>query len=127
MKTERKYLDEFEMSLLEKYGIKILKKKYDVSDLLDMLPKKWKEGNKRDRNESWNGIRIEYDYGTSEWTCTTPHWFYGGACGVVTWNIVRGDTLVECLLRAVLTLASKGDRQYLKKTYVVEDWKYSEN
>ena len=127
MKTERKYLDEFEMSLLEKYGIKILKKKYDVSDLLDMLPKKWKEGNKRDRNESWNGIRIEYDYGTSEWTCTTPHWFYGGACGVVTWNTVSGETLVECLLGAVLTLASKGERQYLKKTYVVEDWKYSEN
>ena len=43
MKTERKYLDDFEMSLLEKYGIKILKKRYDVSDLLDMLPKKWKE------------------------------------------------------------------------------------
>lgn len=126
MKTERKYLDEFEMSLLEKYGIKILKKKYDVSDLLDMLPKKWKEGNKRDRNESWNGIQIEYDYGTSEWTCTTPHWFYGGACGVVTWNTVRGATLLECLLGAVLTLAKKGDRRYLKKTYVVEDWKYSE-
>lgn len=90
MKAERKYLDKFEMSLLEKYGIKILKKKYDVSDLLDMLPKRWKEGNKRDRNESWNGIRIEYDYSASEWTCTTPYWFYGGACGVVKWNTVRG-------------------------------------
>ena len=38
MAKERKYLDEFEMGLLEKYGIKILKKKYDVLDLLDMLP-----------------------------------------------------------------------------------------
>ena len=46
MKTERKYLNEWEMSLLEKYGIKMLKKKYDVCDLLDILPKRWKEGNK---------------------------------------------------------------------------------
>jgi len=53
-------------------------------------------------------------------------WIFGGACGVVTWNTVRGATLLECLLGAVLTLAKKGDRRYLKKTYVVEDWKYSE-
>jgi len=32
--------------------------------------------------------------------------------------------LVECLLNAVLTLARRGHREYLKKTYVVEDWKY---
>ena len=41
MTRERKYLDKFEMGLLEKYGIKILKKKYDIGDLLSMLPKKW--------------------------------------------------------------------------------------
>ena len=54
MKKERKYLDEFEMGLLEKSGIKRLKKKYDVNDLLDMLPKRWKEGNKENHDE--NGI-----------------------------------------------------------------------
>ena len=124
MKKERKYLDEFEMSLLEKYGIKRLKKKYDVNDLLDMLPKQWKEGNKKNHDESWCSIQISWDYGMREWHCTTPYWFWGGACVKATWNDVRGDTLVECLLNAVLTLARRGYREYLKKTYVVEDWKF---
>lgn len=48
MKTERKYLEE--------YGIKRLKKKYDVNDLLDMLPKRWKEGSKKNKDEHWESI-----------------------------------------------------------------------
>ena len=51
MARERKYLDEFEMNLLEKYGIKRLKKKYDVIDLLDILPKQWKEGTKEENSQ----------------------------------------------------------------------------
>lgn len=117
MATERKYLDEFEMSLLEKYGIKILKKKYDVLDLLAMLPKRWKE------YDNWVTINFWWDEGMREWHCTTPYWFFEGACVRATWNDVRGDTLLTCLLNAVLTLA-KRDRGFLSKTYVVEDWKY---
>jgi len=83
MAKERKYLDEFEMSLLEKYGIKILKKKYDVLDLLDMLPKRWKE------YDNWTSIQIWYEYGMNEWHCTTPYWFFEGACVRATWNDVR--------------------------------------
>lgn len=67
MKKERKYLDEFEMGLLEKYGIKILKKKYDVLDLLDMLPKRWKE------YDNWVTINFWWDDGMREWHCTTPY------------------------------------------------------
>lgn len=124
MKTERKYLDEFEMSLLEEYGIKRLKKKYDANDLLDMLPKQWKEGNKENHDECWCSIQIWWDYGMREWNCTTPYWFWEGACVKATWNNVRGETLVQCLLNAVLTLAKRGYREYLKKTYVVENWKF---
>lgn len=115
--AERKYLDEFEMGLLENYGIKILKKKYDVNDLIEILPKKWKE------YDNWVGIEITYDWSMNEWHCTTPWWFTGGACVISTWNYVKGDTLLVCLLNAVLTLA-KRDRRYLSKKYVVEDWKY---
>ena len=125
MAKERKYLDEFEMSLLEKYGIKRLKKKYDVNDLLDILPKRWKEGNKENHDENWITIQFWWDDGMREWHCTTPYWFFEGACVKATWNDVRGDTLVECLLEAVLTLAKRGFyRDYLRKTYVVENWKY---
>ena len=124
MKKERKYLDEFEMGLLEKSGIKRLKKKYDVNDLLDMLPKRWKEGNKENHDENWVTIQFWWDDGMREWHCTTPYWFFEGACVKATWNDVRGDTLVLCLLNAVLTLARRGHREYLKKTYVVEDWKF---
>lgn len=125
--AERKYLDEFEMGLLKDYGIKILKKKYDVTDLLDMLPKQWKEGSKKTRDECWVEIQIWWDHGMREWHCTTPWWFIEGACVKATWNDVRGDSLLLCLLNAVLTLA-KRDRRYLSKKYVVEDWKYvSEN
>ena len=123
MKKERKYLDEFEMGLLEKSGIKRLKKKYDVNDLLDMLPKRWKEGNKENHDENWVTIQFWWDDGMREWHCTTPYWFFEGACVKATWNDVRGDTLVECLLAAVLTLA-KRDRGFLSKTYVVENWRY---
>jgi alpha-ketoglutarate-dependent taurine dioxygenase len=123
MAKERKYLDEFEMNLLEKYGIKRLKKKYDVNDLLDILPKRWKEGNKENHDENWKTIQFWWDDGMREWHCTTPYWFFEGACVKATWNDVRGDTLVECLLAAVLTLA-KRDRRFLSKTYVVEDWRY---
>lgn len=123
MAKERKYLDEFEMNLLEKYGIKRLKKKYDVNDLLDILPKRWKEGNKENHDENWKTIQFWWDDGMREWHCTTPYWFFEGACVKATWNDVRGDTLVECLLAAVLTLA-KRDRRFLSKTYVVENWKY---
>ena len=121
--TERKYLDEFEMGLLKTYGIKILKKKYDVTDLLDMLPKQWKDGSKETRDEHWTEIQIWWDHGMREWHCTTPWWFIEGACVKATWNDVRGDSLLLCLLNAVLTLA-KRDRRYLSKKYVVEDWKY---
>lgn len=121
--AERKYLDEFEMGLLKKYGIKILKKKYDVTDLLDMLPKQWKEGNKETMDECWVEIQIWWDHGMREWHCTTPWWFIEGACVKATWNDVRGDSLLLCLLNAVLTLA-KRDRRSLSKKYVVEDWKY---
>jgi hypothetical protein len=41
MTSERKYLNEFEMNILEKYGIRRIKKKYDIGDLLSMLPKTW--------------------------------------------------------------------------------------
>ena len=123
MKKERKYLDEFEMGLLEKSGIKRLKKKYDVNDLLDMLPKRWKEGNKENHDENWITIQFWWDDGMREWHCTTPYWFFEGACVKATWNDVRGDTLVLCLFNAVLTLARRGYREYLKKTYV-EDWKF---
>ena len=117
MKSERKYLDDFEMGLLKKYGIKILKKKYDAMDLLAMLPKRWKEyGN-------WTTIDIWWDDGMREWNCTTPYWFYEGACVKASWNNVTGDTLLDCLLNAVLTLA-KRDRGFLSKTYAVENWKY---
>lgn len=125
MSKERKYLNEFEMSLLEKYGIKRLKKKYDVNDLLDILPKRWKEGNKKDNDEHWERIELWWDYGMREWHCTTPYWFWEGACVKATWNDVSGNTLVECLLEAVLTLAKRGFyRDYLSKTYVVENWRY---
>ena len=117
MSKERKYLDEFEMRLLEKYGIKILKKKYDVLDLLAMLPKRWKE------YDNWTTIDIWWDDGMREWNCTTPYWFYEGACVKASWNNVTGDTLLDCLLNAVLTLA-KRDRGFLSKTYAVENWKY---
>lgn len=121
--AERKYLDEFEMGLLKRYGIKILKKKYDVTDLLDMLPKQWKDGSKETRDERWAEIQIWWDRGMREWHCTTPWWFIEGACVKATWNDVKGDSLLLCLLNAVLTLA-KRDRRYLSKKYVVEDWKY---
>lgn len=124
MKKERKYLDEFEMTILEKAGIKRLKKKYDANDLLDMLPKQWKEGNKKDKTEHWVSINIWWDYGMKEWHCTTPYWFMEGACVKATWNDVRGEIFIDCLLNAVLTLARRGYREFLKKTYVVEDWKF---
>ena len=122
--AERKYLNEFEMGLLEEYGIKRLKKKYDVNDLLEMLPKRWKEGDRERHEEHWERIEFWWDYYMREWHCTTPYWFWEGACVKATWNDVRGNTLVECLREAVLTLAKRGYREYLSKKYVVEDWKY---
>ena len=118
MKTERKYLNNFEMSILEKYGIKKLKKRYDVSDLLDMLPKRWKEGNKETNDEAWSSIQIWFNPSSMEWNCTTPYWFFEGACVKSTWNNVTGDTLLECLLNAVLTLIKRGFKEYIKKIYI---------
>ena len=89
---ERKYLDEFEMGLLKEYGIKILKKKYDVTDLLDMLPKQWKDSSKETRDECWSEIQIWWDHCMREWHCTTPWWFIEGACVKATWNDVIGDS-----------------------------------
>ena len=118
---ERKYLDEFEMSLLKKYGIKTLKFKYDISDLLDMLPKKWK-----DKNGNTVGFNIWYDCGMNMWYTHVPseiselnrtHNYHQ-----------RGDTMIECLLIAVLELAKDPyGRTLLSKTYVVEPWKYKED
>lgn len=118
MKKERKYLDEFEMSLLEKYGIKRLKKKYDAIDLLDMLPKQWKEGNEAN-NEVWFSLEFRWDHYLKRWYCITPTWKWEHCPEIEVW----GDTLVECLLYAVLRMARRGDRDMLKKTYLVENWK----
>lgn len=125
MTRERKYLDEFEMGLLEKYGIKILKKKYDIGDLLSMLPKKWQtedvEFGKK-ITEDW-GLNIEFN--GYDWSCTTPIYVVSGACVKTINNKAYGDTVLECLLNAVLRCAKdQMGRRYLSKTYVIEDWKY---
>ena len=84
-----------------------------------------KKGTRKNNDEKWVTIQFWWDDGMREWHCTTPYWFWEGACVKATWNDVRGDTLVECLLAAVLTLAKRGFyRDYLSKTYVVENWRY---
>lgn len=120
MKKERKYLDEFEMGLLEKAGIKRLKKKYDANDLLAMLPKEWKEGTKEAKNENWCSIEIRWNHFWKRWYCTSPTWKWENCPD----NEVSGETLVECLLCAVLKMARRGDRDMLSKTYLVENWKF---
>jgi hypothetical protein len=125
MTPERKYLDEFEMGLLEKYGIRILKKKYDIADLLSMLPKQWQEEDYEFGHKTVQtyGLNIEWD--GIYWTCTTPIWYTEGACTKTANNRSRGDSVLECFFGAVLRLAKDPmGRRYLSKTYVIEDWRY---
>lgn len=103
MEQERKYLTKDEMKILYKYGIKLTRDRYDAYDLLSILPYRWKEGSKKNRDEHWEYINFYKD--DTGWTCTTPYWQYDGACELVGWNTVHGDTLVECLFNAVLRLA----------------------
>lgn len=125
MAKERKYLDEFEMSLLEKYGIKILKKKYDIGDLISMLPKKWNFEDYEFGHKTVQKHFFELHFDGYEWRCASPVWYYSGAC-IKTVNFEsRGETVLQCLLDAVLRLAKDPiGRRYLSKTYVVEDWRY---
>lgn len=125
MTPERKYLDDFEMNLIKKYGIKILKKKYDIADLLSMLPKTWQEEDFEFGHKTVQNYGLNIEFNGYDWTCTTPVWAYGGACVKTADNKAYGDTVLRCLLNAVLRLAKDSiGRDYLSKTYVVENFKY---
>ena len=126
MSKERKYLDEYEMSLLLKYGIDFGdKKKIDVTDLLNILPKSWKNDDS-DRKEAF---RIEWDYGMGEWVCNSPVYAFRAGPGLVSavCNSARGDTMVSCLLNAVLRIAKNPcERDMLSKTVLVKGWRFEE-
>ena len=125
MTPERKYIDDFEMNLLKKYGIKILKKKYDIADLLSMLPKTWKEGDFEFGHKTVQEYGLNIEFNGYDWSCTTPVWVYGGACVKTADNRAYGETVLLCLLNAVLRLAKDAiGRNYLSKTYVVENFRY---
>lgn len=102
MKPERKYLNEEERQLLWKYGVKC-PKKCGVNDLLAILPRKWMDG-------SWVNFSISTD--EMGWHCNSPWVNYDGACGMVANPQAHGDTMLECLLDAVLRLA-KHERDWL--------------
>ena len=123
MSKERKYLDEFEMSLLLKYGIDFgSKKRIDATDLLNILPKTWKTD-----DNGTEAFRIEWDYGMREWVCNSPVYAFKTGPGLVgaVCNSTRGDTMTSCLLNAVLRIAKQpAERDLLSKSVLVKDWKF---
>jgi len=96
MKAERKHLNDEERTMLWRHGVKC-PRKCGVQDLLAMLPSRWKE-----RGE-WVYMELWRD--SLGWNCNSPYTEVQGACGTVACGKARGDTMLECLLNAVLRLA----------------------